>query len=101
MRTSDCKINFAVPSDRILSKNAEQYRIDVSKPGVLDGGLNAFSTAYPGAECKISLDRKKIAYGYGKHHGEENLDGNEASPSLQERQRRATEGEGYYFWFRK
>ncbi len=89
--TRKCQLNFAVPSEKILSKHASSLRVDASSPGVLHESLDAFAVANPNTDCKISIDGKKISYGYGKKLGEEDLNGHESPPSLREREKRAEE----------
>ena len=84
---SDCEINFLVPSDPILVKEASKFRLDASKPGLLEISLDAFATQHKGDDVKLSIDGKRIATGFGKM-GEEDLGGFESKPTLQERQAR-------------
>ena len=81
-----CTFNFAVPSEKTLSAHTKDFKVDASKPGVLECALDAFAKAHPDADCKLSLDGKKLAYGFGKVLGDEDLDGNEEKPTLLERQ---------------
>ena len=78
-------INFAVPSDSILQRESNVYRLDLNCPGILQHSLDAFAKAHAGKDCKLSMDGKKLAYGFGKKLGEEDLGGYEEGPTLAER----------------
>ena len=82
----DHSINFAVPSDRILQRESDKFRLDVKNPGLIRKGLEAFAAINTGNDCKVSFDGKKIAYGFGRHLGEEDLSGFEEAPTLKDRQ---------------
>ena len=87
VKPSECAINFIVPSDKVLSRESAAYRSDVSKPGLMEISLDAFSAQHEGEDVKLSLDGKRIAIGFGEL-GEEDLGGLEAKPTLIERQER-------------
>ena len=78
-------IHFAVPSMRVLQRESDKYKVNVSSPGIIHDSLDAFSAIHPNKEVKLSIDGKKIAYGYGKKLGEEDLGGFEEEPKLEER----------------
>ena len=82
-----CKINFIVPSDRVLQRESAVYKMDSSKPGLLSIPLDEFSNNHQGQDVKLSVDGKKIAVGYGDL-GEEDLGGLEQPPTLSERKDR-------------
>ena len=83
-------INFAVPSRPILDKQSEKYKINAETPGILKGALDAFvESKGKDVECKISIDGKKLAYGFGRHLGDEDLGGFESSPTLNDRKIRS------------
>ena len=82
----ECRINFAVPSDPIINREMKQFLLNVEKPGIIDISLDAFASAHGGKDVKLSLDGKKVATGFRDEHGDENLCGHEARPTLQERQ---------------
>lgn len=84
----DCRLNFAVPSERTIHSYGQKYKIQATDPGILDNSLDAFGKAKPGIYCKVSIDGKKLAYGFGKHLGDENLCGHEDAPTLKDRQER-------------
>lgn len=81
----DCQFNFAVPSEKTIQNHASKYRLCAASPGILQNSLDSFATAKPASDCKLSIDGKKIAYGFGKHLGDEDLCGHEDSPTLKER----------------
>jgi hypothetical protein len=83
-RPSDCKINFIVPSDSILSKESAIYIGDAKEPGILRTSLESFSRENPGKDVKLSIDGKKLASGLGVL-GDENLCGYEMAPTLTDR----------------
>ena len=60
----------------------------MTKPGVLKFTLDACAKSHPGNDCKIAIDGKKIAYGFGKLLGDEDLCGHEDAPTLTERKQR-------------
>jgi hypothetical protein len=70
----------------LLTKHTLRHRVDANKPGILYQALDAFASSHPGEDCKLSIDGKKLSYGYGKHLGDEDLDGHEEAPTLAERQ---------------
>ncbi|CAC5369861.1 unnamed protein product [Mytilus coruscus] len=84
---TDCRINFAVPSNPILTKESAKFSTDADKPGLLNVSLDAFATVNVKEDVKISIDGKKIALGLGTM-GDENLDGFEVCPTLKERKDR-------------
>ena len=86
MKPADCHFNFAVPSERTLSKHVSKDTVDANKPGIIGNSMQTFANAYPGVDCKISIDGKKIAYGFGKRLGDEDLCGHEDVPTLHDRQ---------------
>ena len=57
---------------------------------IFDSCVDSFSSAHQGADVKLSIDEKKIAYSIGDI-GEENLYGFERAPTLKERQERLHE----------
>ena len=79
-------MNFAVPSLPILQRESDRFKVDVIKPGIMDRGLHAFAEVNTVQDCTLAIDRKKIAFGYGKKLGEEDLCGFEDEPTLSERQ---------------
>ena len=87
IKPRDCRINFAVPSNPILSKESAKYTIGAGSPGILTASLDAFADNNTGKDVKISIDGKKIAFGLG-NSGDENLGGFENSPTLQQRKDR-------------
>ena len=44
-----------------------------------------FAESNRGVDCKVSIDGKKLAYGFGSKLGDEDLDGHEEIPTLAER----------------
>ena len=84
-------INFAVPSSKVLQRESAKFQLDAKSPGLIRNALEAFSDVHRGQDCKLSLDGKKIAYGFGQNLGEEDLSGHEARPTLQERKNRLNE----------
>lgn len=85
--TSECKINFAVPSDPVLSKAAAPYRDDATEPGILTLTLDAFAKTHQSKDVKLSIDGKRLANGFGRV-GDEDMMGHEASPTLNEKKQR-------------
>lgn len=85
--TSECKINFAVPSDPVLSKAAAPYRDDATEPGILNLTLDAFAKTHKSKDVKLSIDGKRLAIGFGRV-GDEDMMGHEASPTLNEKKQR-------------
>ena len=75
-----------MPSDPILVKESSKFRLDASKPGILQLSLDAFTSQHKGQDVKISIDEMRIATGFGMR--EEDLGGFEAKPTIQERQDR-------------
>ena len=86
-----CSINFAVPSDPVLKAASKQYTGDAKNPGFLNHSLDAFSKAHHNKDVKISIDGKKLASGFGKRLGEEDLCGFETKPTLSDRRLRFEE----------
>lgn len=78
---------FAVPSLKTLQHNCESFRIDLEKTGMIKEGVGLFAKIHKG-DVKICLDGKKIAYGFGRRFGDEDLSGHEESPTLEERKQR-------------
>ena len=85
--TPESVINFAVPSDRILRRESDKYKISAEEPGLIPEALSSFKEAKGdgSVQCKISIDGKKLAYGFGKKLGDENMGGHEDTPTLKER----------------
>ena len=83
--TTENSINFAIPSSSVLQRESDKFKIHVSSPGLIDDSLKTFASAKQGKDVKISVDGKKIAYGFGKSLGEEDLGGFEEAPTLPER----------------
>ena len=84
---SDCKINFIVPSDKVLQRESAVYKMDSSHPGLLKISLDAFSNENAGQDVKLSMDGKKLSIGFGEL-GEEDLGGLEEPPTLKDRKER-------------
>ena len=80
--------NFVVPSDHTLRKADAIYKLDASETGVLKQSLTAFANVNNGRDCKLSIDGKKISIGYGDKFGDEDLDGHESPPTLNQRKYR-------------
>ena len=87
VKPMDCAINFIVPNKSVLSRESKAYRLDVSKPGLMEISLDVFAEHHEGRDVKLSLDGKRISIGFGDL-GEEDLGGLEAKPALKERQER-------------
>lgn len=85
--TSECKINFAVPSDPVLSKAAAPYRDDDTEPGILTLTLAAFAITHQSKDVKLSIDGKRLAIEFGRV-GDEDMMGHEASPTLNKKKQR-------------
>ena len=81
---NDCRVNFIVPCDDILRKESAPFLADAAQPGILHTSLNSFADNNKGKDVKISIDGKKLAYGFGKL-GDEDLCGYEQHPTLTER----------------
>ena len=81
----ECRINFIVPTDTILSRECAKYRLDAIKPGILELALDSFANAHPNQDVKLSIDGKKLAVGFSELGGEEDLSGFECPPTLQQR----------------
>ena len=86
MFPEDFDINFAVPSDNSLMKEAKRFRVEADKPGILHNTLDNFVEQNRGIDCKICIDGKKLAVGFGKKLGDEDMAGHEEPPTLLERQ---------------
>ena len=54
------QMNFAVPSVPVLQRESGKFRVDVTSPGILTGGLTAFADVNKGKDCKLAIDGKKI-----------------------------------------
>ncbi|CAG2191099.1 unnamed protein product [Mytilus edulis] len=80
----DCEINFAVPSNPIITKEVARFTADAGHPGILNLPLDAFAARQQGKDIKLSIDGKKIAIGFGEM-GDEDLAGDEPPPTLEER----------------
>ncbi|CAG2204526.1 unnamed protein product [Mytilus edulis] len=80
----DCEINFAVPSNPIITKEVARFTADAGHPGILNLSLDAFAARQQGKDIKLSIDGKKIAIGFGEM-GDEDLAGDEPPPTLAER----------------
>lgn len=86
--------NFAVPTEKTLAKHVSKSKINADHPGVLQHSVETFANAYGEVDCKISLNGKKIAYGFGKKIGDENICGHEEPPTLPERQKKYENEQG-------
>lgn len=86
--------NFAVPTEKTLAKHVSKSKINADHPGVLQHSVETFANAYGEVDCKISLDGKKIAYGFGNKIGDENICGHEEPPTLPERQKKYENEQG-------
>ena len=82
-------INFCVPSKNILNRESNKFRISAENPGIISDALDTFATSKrKGTSCKISIDGKKLAYGFGKKLGDEDIGGFEPKPTLKDRTER-------------
>ena len=88
VKPQECGINFIVPSDNILKREGDLYRTEASKPGILKTTLELFAKTQSNPDVKLAFDGKKIAMGFGKSLGEEDLGGYEEKPTLEEREQR-------------
>ena len=80
-KPEDCRINWIVPSDKILKKYRDQIITDVNEPGLMQATLNTFADRNPGAHVKVSMDAKTMIYS-NADNSEENFGGLEPSPTL-------------------
>ena len=81
-----CRDTERLGNTAVINRESEKYKVSVEKPGVLTQALTAFADSKPnGTDCKISLDGKKLAYGFGQNLGDEDLGGFEQSPTSKER----------------
>ncbi|CAC5383135.1 unnamed protein product [Mytilus coruscus] len=81
----ECRINFVVPSNPILTRESLKYTVNAENPGLLSIPLDAFAVQNIEKDVKLSIDgKKKNAPGLGDV-GDENLGGYETSPTLQDR----------------
>ncbi|CAH1799200.1 unnamed protein product [Owenia fusiformis] len=83
--------NFAVPSDRIIEEKSARFKDIMETPGLCKDVIKEFANVHKGEDIKISIDGKKIAIGFGKKLGDEDLNGNEPQPTLKARQNRLKE----------
>jgi hypothetical protein len=83
----DCRINFVVPSNSILTKESSKYTLDAENPGLLRIPFDSFAANNADNDVKLSIDGTKIALGL-EEAGDENLGGYEVAPTLQERKTR-------------
>ena len=83
--------NFKIPSKAVLSKQSQPFHVDAQTPGVLNEPLKAFAKSRGKVDVKLSFDGGKLATGYGKKLGEEDLGGYEEPSTLQERKLRLDE----------
>ena len=51
----DCRINFIVPSDPVLTREGIKYQIDAAEPGVLTHALDSFAESNGKVEVKLIL----------------------------------------------
>lgn len=75
-------MNFAVPHPKVLRKTSKPFESDASKPGPLHEPAMLYGEFHKGEDGQLKLDGKKIAYGFGKNLGDEDLDGHEEPPTL-------------------
>ena len=58
---------LCLPSKNTFSRESDTFRISAENPGVMNESLDIFaSSKCKGKSCKISIDGKKLAYGFGK-----------------------------------
>jgi hypothetical protein len=69
------KVNFAVPNVKTLQKFTSHYTIDAENPGVMHVPIDEFCRMKQSRFLKISIDGKKLGFGFGERHGEVNLAG--------------------------
>lgn len=81
-------INFVVPNRHSLVHEISEGSVRCDKPGILEKNIEIFSEVNAGNSCKICLDGKKIATGFGKKLGDVDLFGHEEKPTLEERETR-------------
>ncbi|VDI03707.1 Hypothetical predicted protein [Mytilus galloprovincialis] len=86
VKPTECKINFAVPSDPVLTRECVSFLADAEKTGMLHTSLDAFTKNKTGQDVKLSIDGKKLACGLGVL-GDEDLCGFENPPTLSDRKR--------------
>ena len=84
----NCRINFVVPCDEVLRNELSKFRVDADSPGILEIPLDIFSQENSGRDVTLSVDGKKIATGFGRKLAEEDLNGYEESPTLNDRKLR-------------
>ena len=85
------EINFACPDVNVLREEVDSLNLKCDKPGILDENIRIFSVRNPEKSCKLSIDGRKIAPGFGKSLGEVDLFGNEDPPTLEEKRARLQE----------
>jgi hypothetical protein len=85
---TECKINFAVPSDPVIQKEMKRFLVEVGQPGIINTSLDMFASNHAGKDVKLSVDGKKITTGFTDKYGDEDISGYEGHPTLIERQER-------------
>lgn len=88
MSPSKAKINFACPDLYVLRREINSLALKCDRPGILTTNIDVFSIQNQGKSCKLSIDGKKIAPGFGKKLGEVDLFGHEDIPTLEQKQER-------------
>ena len=64
--SDEVDITFAVPTQKILQTESDKFCVDGIKPGVIKGAVQAFAQCNNNKDVKVSIDGKKLAFGFGK-----------------------------------